>query len=88
MDFFGKFWEQFGNILGHFWDIFGTFLGTFWEVFGNIFGTIWEDFLGKNETFFLQLKNISGPIYFLTDIFFNLLHPVDFSKFSSRGRCG
>ncbi len=66
LDVFGKFWEQFGNILGHFWDIFGTFLGTFWEVFGNIFGTIWEDFLGKNETFFFTIKK-----YIRTDIFFN-----------------
>ena len=45
--------------------------GKFWEHF-------WDNFGGKigKLVFFFELKNISGPKYFLTDVFFNFLYPV------------
>ena len=75
--------ECFGTILGAFWDMFGTFwgnLGKFWKMFGKFWEHFWDNFggkIGKLEIlFFFELKNISGPKYFLTDVFFKFLYPV------------
>ena len=80
MDFFGKFWDYSGSVLGHFWTIFRNC----WEIvgkcsgsFGNIFGTILEFVLEKLNFHFFRIKKIFRyPKYFLTDVFFNFLHPV------------